>query len=99
MKSFKEVREELQQQSGSGLTDLPCRWCGKLTSVGALNAYGARCFRCYESFCGEQQTYTDTGNKNDSPTAWAEALKRREENGEHLSTVKQAMWRAALKHS
>lgn len=96
MKSFKEVRQELAVHGSDTLREMPCRWCGKLASIGSLNTYGARCFKCYEAYCQVQPDYTDTGNKNDSPKAWAHALKRREENGERLSSVQKAMWRAAL---
>lgn len=99
MKSFREVRQELMTQTGDAPPEMACRWCGKMTSVGSLNAYGARCFKCYEDYCRASQSYVDTGNKNDSPKAWAYALKKREENGEPLSSVQRTMWRAALKHA
>lgn len=96
MKSFREVREELDSHAGSGQAEMSCGFCGKRTRVATLNAYGARCFQCYEAYCSAPQLYTDSGNKNDSPKAWAYALKRREESGEKLSSVHQMMWRSAL---
>lgn len=76
---------------------LPCRTCGTLTKRSALSMFGARCHQCYLMYCRMPQSYVDTGNKNDSPKAWAYALKKREENGEPLSSVQRTMWRAALK--
>jgi hypothetical protein len=77
---------------------LPCLWCKTPTQRATLAHYGARCWRCYEAYCGEVQPRPDfMGDRRvDGPLAWARALKAREEAGERLSLVQQTMWRDAL---
>ena len=75
----------------------PCRWCGDSTLVSMLNHYGARCFACYEAYCGEPLPKVDAGDKRThGPKAWAHALRAREERGEPLSPAQRAMWRSAI---
>ena len=97
MKSYREVREELSQQTGVD-TSMPCTLCSRPTKRETLNAYGARCFRCYELYCAERTPSPDVGDKRTGdPRSWAYALLHRQQNGERLSAVQQKMMRAVCK--
>ena len=100
MKSFREVRNEVSQQyQGDEHPPIACMVCKAPTKRPTLNTYGARCFRCYETFLSEKTPSPDVGDKRDGgPKAWAYALRYRVQNGERLSTVQQNMMRAAIGH-
>jgi hypothetical protein len=51
--SFRKTVEKLNESSDVTAPRMPCRWCNEPTLVSALNAYGARCFRCYEEYCAK----------------------------------------------
>lgn len=79
---------------------LPCLWCNAPTAGTTLAAYGARCLRCYEAYCREQQPSPPfaADKRKDGNKAWAHALRAREKSGERLSFAQREMWRAAARN-
>lgn len=76
---------------------LPCHRCAEQTHVATLTQYGAMCFGCYEAYCREPQPNPEfMGDKRNGPHDWAEALRKREESGEHLTLFQKTCWREAL---
>lgn len=102
MSSYRKAVEKLNQ-SGSVVVlneppPQPCMCCRAMTPWKVLAHLGARCTPCFTAYCNAQPDVMarDMPNRNDSPKAWAYALKRREASGERLTQSQKDMWRSAM---
>lgn len=96
--SFDETREHTPAPQEARLE---CRKCGKPTQYATLEQYGAQCFSCYSTWCGqvrETPSHPTNAPRNADPLSWARRLRAREQAGERLSQFQRDAWREALRH-
>jgi hypothetical protein len=103
MSSYRDAKREMgdavPQDTNPELEPMSCRSCGGMSTRGQLAAYGARCFRCYESYCSAYISRPSVMGNGTGNRAWAHALKAREESGEQLTKAAREAWRAAIGHT
>lgn len=77
---------------------LPCMSCRTPTLLVTLTEYGARCFRCYETYCSTRTLAPKRRlDPRDDPRNWARNLKARHDEGEILSPMQVDAYKAALR--
>lgn len=66
--SFKEARGRQESSQADGAPRyMACSFCGQQTLADTLSAYGARCYACFQAYCGHVGPQLPEGSRLVTP--------------------------------